>query len=156
MMKGLDFFNFGSDVKKWILSFYDNAKTCVSVNSQYSCWFPIQRGVRQGDPLSPYLFLICAEILSEMIRRNVNIKGIKINEVEILLSQFADDTSIFLDGTEKSFRETVTVLDKFSCYSGLKINIDKTNVIWIGSTKIVASDLCVTEIFYGIRVFSEF
>ena len=70
-----------------------------------------------------------------MIRNNVNIKGIKMNEIEVILSQFADDTSIFLDGSEKSFRETISTLDRFSSYSGLKINIDKTNVIWIGCKK---------------------
>ena len=70
-----------------------------------------------------------------MIRSNVDIKGIKMNDVEILLSQFADDTSILLDGSEKSFKETILTLDQFSRYSGLKMNADKTNVIWIGRNK---------------------
>ena len=52
----------------------------------------IQRGVRQGCPLSPYLFILSAEVLATAIRKNTNIKGISVNGVEIKLSQYADDT----------------------------------------------------------------
>ena len=55
----------------------------------------MKRGTRQGDPLSPYLFLMCAELLASMIRQNENIHGINILDEEILLSQFADDTTFF-------------------------------------------------------------
>ena len=68
IQKALEFFNFGPDIRGWIKTFYNNASTCVQVNGHYSSWFNIGRGVRQGDPLSPYLYLICAEIVSTMIR----------------------------------------------------------------------------------------
>ena len=135
LMKTLDFFNFGNDIKTWIKTFYNNANACVSVNGQYSQWFSLGRGVRQGDACSPYLFLICAEILSLYIRKNALIKGIKVNDIENLLSQFADDTTLMLDGTEQSFREAIQVIIRFAQMSGLKINEEKTQVIWIGSRK---------------------
>ena len=131
----LNFFNFGPDMIRWIKSFYCNITSCILINGQYSDWFPIERGVRQGDPLSPYLYLICAEILSLMIRKNKAIKGIQIKNRENLLSQFADDTTLCLDGTEKSFAEAVAVLVKFGQISGLHINFDKSQVIWIGSRR---------------------
>ena len=73
------------------------------VNGHYSEWFDVRRGTRQGDPLSPYLFLICAAIFSSVIHQNKNIHGIKILDEEILLSQFADDTTFFLDGKKNKF-----------------------------------------------------
>ena len=107
----------------------------ISVNGQSSSWFSIQRGVRQGDPCSPYIYLICAEILSLMIRQSSKIKGIKLKEREALLSQFADDTTLCLDGSEESFKEAINILKIFSQISGLKMNNDKTIAVWIGSRK---------------------
>ena len=56
-------------------------------------------------------------------------------DISVLLSQFADDTTLYLDGKEESFRVSVNVLVRFASMSGLKINFDKTNAVWIGSEK---------------------
>jgi hypothetical protein len=133
--KALQFFNFGPMMCHWVKLFYSGINSCISLNGQYSAWFPIQRGVRQGDPSSPYLYLICAEILSLMIRQNDRIKGIKLRASECLLSQFADDTTLSLDGSEESFNEAIETLINFSKISGLKMNTQKTQVVWIGSRK---------------------
>ena len=107
----------------------------MHVNGQYSQWFDVKRGTRQGDPLSPYLFLICAELLASVIRQNKNKHGINILDEEILLSQFADDTTFFLDGTRESFSSCMYVLQQFASVSGLNINVDKTKAVWTGSRK---------------------
>ena len=96
---------------------------------------PIQRGRRQGDPLSPYIFILCAEILSLMVRSNNGIKGIEVDGVEFNLTQFADDTTIFLDGSENSLKAATATLDFFARLSGLKINLSKTKAVWIGPRK---------------------
>ena len=83
--KSLNKFNFGHDIKRWISTFYANINSRIFVNGQYSEWFDVRRGTRQGDLLSPYLLLICAEILSSLIHQNKNIYGIKILDEEILL-----------------------------------------------------------------------
>lgn len=134
--KCLDFFNFGVIMKQWIRLFYNNVMSCVGVNGGYSSWFRIFRGCRQGDPCSPYIYLICAEILSLLIRSNKDIQGIKIvDDVKVLLSQFADDTSLYLDGSKKSFEQSVITISYFASISGLHMNFEKTQVVWIGSRK---------------------
>ena len=65
----------------------------VLVNGFSTTFFPISRGCRQGDPVSPYLFILCVEILGNMIRHKNNMKGIKMGSFEYLLAQFADDTT---------------------------------------------------------------
>ena len=92
-------------------------------------FFNLKRGCRQGDPISPYIFILCAEVLGKMIRENEIITGVNINGKEFRLSQYADDTQIFLDGTEQSLKETLNILKKFNSMSGLKINVEKTRAI---------------------------
>ncbi|GFO24815.1 reverse transcriptase-like protein [Plakobranchus ocellatus] len=102
---------------------------CI-VNNTVSDWFLLERGCRQGDPISLYLFLIASEILASIIRQNGHIKGYKINGIEIKVSQYADDTTIFLDGSESAFEKCIETLGEFEKYSGLKMYQDKTKVIW--------------------------
>ena len=63
-------FKLGKDITRWILTFYTNINSSVHVNGQYSQLFDVKRGTRQGDPLSPYFFLICAALLASAIRQN--------------------------------------------------------------------------------------
>ena len=131
----LKYFNFGPSIISWIKLFQSGSESCIIQNGFMSDFLKLKRGCRQGDPVSPYVFILCAEILGKMLRTNKNVKGININGNDFLLSQYADDTQIFLDGTEQSLREALSVLDRFYAISGLKINIEKTKAIWIGSLK---------------------
>ena len=118
----LKHFNFGEDFIKWIQLFYKDAKGCVSNNVYLSDFFPISRGVRQGCPLSTYLFIICIELLSYKITTTEDIKGITYSKHKFKKSLFADDASFILDGLIKSFEAFVDVLDNYSYISGLKLN----------------------------------
>ena len=125
MEKCLSFYNFKNDIKCWIKTFYKNIKSTVIVNNQPTSWFVIERGCRQGDPISPYIFLLCSEILAHMIRQNKDIKGYFVFEKEIKISQYADDTSLFLDGSQKSFETCVHTVMEYAKYSGLAMNLKK-------------------------------
>jgi hypothetical protein len=131
----LSLFNFGPDIKRWFHILYKDSKSAVSQCGYLSDFFPIERGCRQGDPLSCYIFILCAEVLSILLRQNNKIKGITIDGIEHKLSQFADDTTIILDGKEESLNETLNTLQHFSNLSGLNVNFEKTKVVWIGRQK---------------------
>ena len=126
-------FNFGPSIINWINTFYNNIESCVLNNGWSTHFFKPQRGVRQGCPLSPYLFIFCVEILAERIRNNKDSKGIFVHGNEIKISQYADDTTLILDGTKKSLTSSLQVLDDFKTISGLKLNNRKTEVLWIGA-----------------------
>ena len=133
MGKVLRHFGFGEDMLRWVSTFYTDIKSSIIVNGQASSSFKIERGCRQGDPISPYLFILCAEILACRIREDKNIRPIKIDETEFKISQFADDTSFLLDNDKKSFEKLFEQLDFFASISGLKLNVEKTNNVWLGN-----------------------
>ena len=96
------------------------------ITSDY--FFP-QRGCRQGCPISPYLFLLCAEVLGILIRNNKDITSIIVGDVEFKLSQYADDTSLFSNGSPESMDGISRTLDYFASISGLRINFSKTKLV---------------------------
>ena len=97
MVKVLYAFGFGSDICQSVETCYKDIKSAVSVNRRMSSLFSIKKGCRQGDPTSPYLFFLCVEILTIIIRQNQNINGIVINETEHNISQYADYTEMMLN-----------------------------------------------------------
>ena len=99
----------------------------------YVRFFLFKAGCRPGDPISPYIFILCAEILGKMISNNNDIHRIIIDNKECKISQYADDTQLFLNGSENSLRETLDTLQKIYTISGLRMNAEKTKAIWIGS-----------------------
>ena len=123
--RALNFFNFGESLRKWVKVFYTDIMSTILYNGHLSTFFPIERGVRQGDALSPYLFLICVELLADGIKANTNVKGIKTKDTEFLniIGQYADDTFFTLDGSESSLQHSLNTLELYAECSGLKVNI---------------------------------
>ena len=97
-------------------------------------FFALERGIRQGCPLSCYLFLIVAETLASKIRNSSNIQGIQLKNKNLKISQMADDTCLFLKDND-SIRESLNILEDFHMVSGLKTNIEKTKAYNIGQNK---------------------
>ena len=131
----LSFFNFGPNVISWIKTFYTNVTSCVVNNGHSSRYFQVSRGVRQGCPLSPYLFILCSELFASIIKSNNRIKGIKIYTNIFKILQYADDTVLICDGSNESFNEINKAIQLFSSGSGLRVNSDKCFVFPLGYSK---------------------
>ena len=87
----------------------------------------------QGDPLSSYLFIPVLELLSAALKNNPQVSGVAINGSEYLLSQYADDSALILGDEHNSFGEALNIFDCFFVYAGLRVSLDKTEAISVGS-----------------------
>ena len=132
--EALSKFNFGQQFIKWVKLLYTNISSCIINNGTTTAYFPITRGARQGDPLSGYLFIIALELLSQKIRSDDQIHGIKIGEHEIKLTQYVDDMTVFVSD-KPSAKRLFKILEMFKLASGLQMNIDKTEGVWLGRNK---------------------
>ena len=69
---------FGSSFVQWVNLFYSGVQSCVNVNGYLSSFFSLSRGVRQGCPLSPLLYVLVSEVLAVNIRANPRIVGLSL------------------------------------------------------------------------------
>ncbi len=143
LLKTMRHLNFGEGMIKWIKTFYNDTTSCVINNGHATKFFNLERGMRQGCPLSPYLFLICAEMLAHSIRDNPEITGIKINETEHKLNQYADDTVLFLDTNTENIEQVIASLGHFANTSGLKLNVNKSEAIIAGTVDDKLTEWCL-------------
>ena len=129
----MEFFNFGEKLIRWILLYVD-FEACT-INAGYASeWFFPTRGLHQGAPKAPIIFLLVSEVLGMEIRKNDIIEGIPINDkVNIKSGQFADDTILFSLFKVMSVQAIVDTLTKFEGNTGLRLNYKKSNVYRIGS-----------------------
>ena len=131
IMRTLDVFNFGTSIQKCVSTFYTNIESAALNNGFLTNWFRPSRGVRRGCPLSPYLFILSAEVMADKIRQDLHIKGIEILGNELRLSQYADDTNLFcadLASVEKALEK----VDNFGSLAGLKLNRKKNKSDLLG------------------------
>ena len=124
-------FGFGINFVNWIRLLFSENKACVLNNGAATNFFKVQKGTKQGDPISPYLFILAIEILAVMIRRNDKINGIKLSNAHFKIALFADDTTLFLKDVN-ALREALKVFDCFYRFSSLKLNKSKSEACWIG------------------------
>nr|CAB3264534.1 pol-like protein [Phallusia mammillata] len=127
-------FGFGEKLIHWIKCCYCNPTSKLINNNQLSCEFKIERGVRQGDPLSPTLFVLCIECLAAALRLDDEI-GLNLNGIDFKVSLLADDTLVFLNGDVSNFDKAFSIINEFGLMSGCKINIQKSVAFFIGSKR---------------------
>lgn len=132
-------FNLGSKLIKLIKLLYSNPQATVTTNGLISKPFDIQRGTRQGCPLSPLLFALIIEPLAESVRQCQNFFGIKVGNDEHRISLYADDVLLYSSEPEKSIPALLKCISDYSMLSGYKINLTKSVALPINISNI--SDL---------------
>ncbi|XP_071727978.1 uncharacterized protein [Rutidosis leptorrhynchoides] len=128
---------FGDKCRKWILSWLTSASISILINGSPSHEFSIGRGVRQGDQLSPFLFILAAEglnILTKVATDKGMFKGVEVGFDKVLVFhlQYADDTIFFEEWSRRNVNSLGNLLKCFELASGLKVNFQKSSVFGIG------------------------
>ncbi|RVW21770.1 LINE-1 retrotransposable element ORF2 protein [Vitis vinifera] len=122
--------------RKWMNGCLSSVSYAVLVNGSAKGWVKASRGLRQGDPLSPFLFTLVADVLSRMLvraeERNM-LEGFRVgrNRTRVSHLQFADDTIFFSNTREEDLQTLKSLLLAFGHISGLKVNLDKSNIYGI-------------------------
>ena len=134
MIQVLKKFKFGSQFVRWIETIYKTPVAVIKNNGWLSEKIQISRGIKQGCPLSALLFIIATEILALNLKQCNDFRGLGICNKRIKLIQYADDTILFLE-SEKDLESALSVIEEFSLYAGLKLNLAKTEGIRLGLLK---------------------
>jgi hypothetical protein len=115
-------------------SFFDKTVSAVKVEGELTDWFEVKSGTGQGDIQGPPVFNVCINLVMELVEYYKRIsKGMllekswspEVRDVTVVDVDYADDLAA-LDNTKEGLQETTDMIVKFSAYSGLKINVDKT------------------------------
>ena len=136
-------FGFSTKFIDWIKLLYNNIHSKIILNNHISSSFQIHKGVRQGCPLSPLLYVLVFETLLTKIRTSPNINGLKLpgtNE-EAKLSAFADDATLILTDYNSIF-SSFQILTNYEQASGAKLNKSKSCGVWLSKWKNNKDKLC--------------
>ena len=134
LFKTLEKFDFGPQFVKWIQLIYNQISSSVKSNGWLTAFINLERGLRQGCPLSAPLYILTAELMALHIRAHPHIHGLKPpnSADESKLSQFADDTTLLLTDDD-SIHHAFTVLNSYERASGAKVNREKCKGLWSGA-----------------------
>jgi hypothetical protein len=127
----LEQFGFGPNFIKWIDILYTDIESSVINNGHISPSFKLYRGIRQGCPISAFIFILCAELLANKLREDPLIEGIVLGDNCYKILQFADDTALILKNVD-SLKRSIEILEMFYKISGLRLNKAKTIVTKLG------------------------
>lgn len=134
MLRVLNKFGFGPSFCRWVELFYTGAFSRILINGALSRRVYLRRGVRQGCPLSPLLYVLVSEVLSTQIRKCNDIDSFLLpgaGGLRFTISQYADDATSILK-SEKSLCHLLRVVHKYELASGAKLNTSKSEAMWLG------------------------
>ncbi|GJV25697.1 putative RNA-directed DNA polymerase [Tanacetum coccineum] len=131
----LKHFGFPELLVKWIMSCVTSTSFTVNVNGDHTGFFKGMRGLRQGDPLSPYLFTLVMEVFNLVLRREIDKSPSfryhwQCKELKLTHLCFADDLLLFCNGDSRSVAVLKNALTEFGGLSGLLPNLTKSTIFF--------------------------
>ncbi|XP_024010162.1 uncharacterized protein LOC112085231 [Eutrema salsugineum] len=145
LIRTLEALNLPPAVIHWIDLCISTASFSVQVNGELCGYFGSSRGPRQGCSLSPYLFVICMNVLSKMLDKAAIEQKFgfhpKCSNISLTHLCFADDLMVFSDGTLRSIQGIFGVFDDFSKRCGLRISVEKSTIFIAGVTDSVRESI---------------
>ncbi len=140
LCKVFQLFGFGHIFQQWVKTITDKTVSCVTHCGWKTAYFEVQSGIRQGCPFSPLAFILAVELLALKIRQSNGIAGIRLpnimpnNSINIKILQYADDTTLFMRD-RNDILNGLSIVTQYSKFSGLKLNKNKTEAMWLGREK---------------------
>ena len=89
-------FGFGHGFIRWVTILLESQESCIINTGFTTSYFSFEKGARQGDPVSAYLFILCLEVLFLLVKANHKIRGLNIFQYTYLYTAYADNTTFFL------------------------------------------------------------
>lgn len=134
-------FGFGPNWCKWIQGTLCSARASILVNGSPTAEFSFYRGLKQGDPLSPFLFILIMESLHLSMTRvssECMFSGLRLNgSLSISHLFYADDAMFIGEWSQTNLKNVVKILQCFHFASGLNINIQKCHLLGMGVPRLV-------------------
>ena len=134
--KTLKCFNFGDDFVEWVKLLHNGSELTVINNGYTTDWFKPSRGLQQGCPASATILALVVEVLALSIRECNDIQGIRWKSKEYLITQYCDDTTVLVRD-HASAERVCCMVQSFGSISGLQLNLDKCNFMWLGKKQII-------------------
>ena len=124
--------NFGPKFRSIVKCCYNNIQSAILSNGYPSEFFEVERGVRQGCPLSPLLFVLVAEVFGQAIRKSPEVQGLRLpGGKEVKISQYADDNTCVVTNTYGIFK-VIDIFNEYGRASGARLNTSKSKGLWLG------------------------
>nr|GEX45143.1 RNA-directed DNA polymerase, eukaryota, reverse transcriptase zinc-binding domain protein [Tanacetum cinerariifolium] len=141
----LQLMGFGHTRRSWIRGCLSSAKASILINGSPTAEFNLQRGLRQGDPISPFLFILVMEGLHVAIKAAINaglFYDAKLHSFHVSYLFFADDVLLLEELSSVNVSNLVNLLNCFYKVSGLKLNLHNCNLFGVGvdHSKVISRD----------------
>ena len=131
MLELLENRGFGTRWREWLAIIFRTAHSTVLLNGAEGKQIRHMRGLRQGDPLSPYLFILAIDALHRILEQATmdgTLSLLRGREAKLRLSLYADDAVIFLNPIQEEVTALFRILDRFGSATGLRLNLEKCNL----------------------------